>query len=212
MNRIALSFLAGALVALAVLYAIARTPHGGRDLILAVASHRRPLVGRRLPGPGSGIRVVGGSVTVELSGLKFSQESATNLSVENADSTAFALTNVSTDPQSPTGMTVICPTANCQLPAGSWAINEFVQDPNHGVTITGYGSRPSTVKFTTTSGDSFGKGFLFIGLLLNHRYYYDNNEKCTDVDQCETVDHFTVGGVTWYCKDPNGQCNVYIGN
>jgi hypothetical protein len=209
MIRSALWFLAGAVTTLALLYAVVRMSHGRRWL-LAVTPHR-PVI-RGGPGQGSGIRVVGGSITVELSkGLTFSPESQKQLSVRGADSSTFQLTNVSQQISgSPT--TVIYPSL-----AGGWTIDELVTDSKRGVGINLPGSPNSKVTLTVENpNDTFGKGFLWIGLLLKQRYYNDNNPKCSDQEQCETVYQFIVtphSGTqqAWYCRDPYGECDVDIG-
>jgi hypothetical protein len=110
------------------------------------------------------------------------------------------------------------PSTDCALPPGKWTIDELVADSGRGVTIGGDGKTSGTVTFVPKmSGDSFGPGFLWLGLLFNYRYSNDNNPDCSDPDQCEMVKQFVITAGTFKltlncADDAAGLCDVDIGH
>lgn len=200
MIRNVLLFLAGVVVTLGLLYV---WPHG-RSLIFGLDMVVQP--------PGSGIRVVGGSLTAHLvsNGYSWSTDLQTQLGVTNADASTVTLENVSEQPGGPKLSSV--PYFNL---SNRWTIVEYVKDTQDtklaleivgspGVTI----SSGTVTLNTPNNGDSFRKSD-------SDRIYH--NKDCPSDDKCpqNKVDRILVkvGGVTdiWYCADNQGYCHVDIG-
>jgi hypothetical protein len=225
MLRNVLLFLAGVVVALGVLKAWdqARTFLFGSDTVLKRGS--------RMPGSGSNIRVVGGSVRLRVKnghGLMVSTfpnpAMPTELDVTNADAWTYQIVGVSKTPGGPLEQ---LPPPYSQGPNETWKIHEFVNDPadmNRGVEITGTtGATPSsgTVSVITKNGaDTFASE---ISPVTHRVWRYHNNAAgahckgaADPTDPCEKIrqiDVETKGQVDhWYCVDRDRACHVNIGD
>jgi hypothetical protein len=207
MTRNLLLFLAGVVVALGVLKAWpeARTALFGPS--------------NRIPGSGSNIRVVGGSVRPKLRKDNWSVDLPNQLQVQNVDAWSYMLENVATKPGGPL--------VNVYYPhmSDSWTVDELVkdpQDPNRGVEVVGFaGATQATGRITFTllnGGDKFGPS-TESGGKPNDRQYYNSmsNAHCNvSPEKCEKVDRIVVKtqGVQdlWYCVHKEGKCHVDIGD
>ncbi len=222
MIRNVLVFLAGALVALALVYLSANQfvqTTGGKFLLDTVLGLRGLFGG---PGSGSGIRVVGGSLKVSISPTYSwpSEPSTTNeLVLANSDARTFGLEYIRQKLGGPQIALLTYPPLS-----DTWTIVELVKDNNGGVRISGtVGSTQSngTVTFDTINNkDSFVKQPPIAGQKRAVYCYHDQTCPVDPKDPCDencpasklTELQVTVGGSTdiWYCSD--GVCHVDIGS
>src|SRR5271170_2142958 len=141
MTRNVLWFLAGFVVALGAVYVAVRvhvqTSRGRMTLFdVIVADLVNPT--------GSPIRVVGGSITIEIPNGPDLSASTSQLVATNADAWAYQVINVSKDPKgAPETRTYT------QNQRETWTIKEIVSDPQGGVEITGTtGNNPASGTIT----------------------------------------------------------------
>jgi hypothetical protein len=178
-----------------------------------------------LPGSGSGIRVVGGSITIMItpgSNLTLvpvlAANQVTQLSATSGvllDASTFELEGVSQAP----GGDMVSVTYGGQDGQGltkKWVIDDFVTDSKKGVKITGV---PTNHAVTF---DVEKKGDLFKSVPPTDWQYSD--ESCPQGQtrkSCETVVEIHVNTApdsatpvidTWYCVATSGQCHVDIGS
>jgi hypothetical protein len=227
MIRNVLLFLAGVVVALAVVYMVERkmvqNDPGEISLLSDLGAVDLRLGG--LGGGGSGIRVVGGSLTAHISQTYHwpSEPQTTNqLMLENADAWTFSIENFS-----------LKPNGNQLTPLGyphlsdTWTIIELVNDPmdnNRGIKITGSSGntpRSGTVTFVPINGDDY---FIKVASRSgkNGEYLYHNQhcsvsattgKTCTS-EKLREIQVYIGGSATpdlWYCDPTVGQCHVDIG-
>jgi hypothetical protein len=186
----------------------------------------KQLFGATSPSPfmGSGIRVVGGGVTVQLgkrsTGLSFSTGQLPNqFSVANTDAGTFSMDYVSSAQGGAAGPT------KYHSPAGStWTIKAYVNDPpgttspSRGVEIVGTPGTPPANGNVTFNTINDGDSFQYVPSDQGappYMLYLSGSGKCTSPGiQCQTLLKILVdtGGIvpdTLFCA--NGQCNIYIG-
>lgn len=206
MIRNVLLFLAGVVVSVGVL----RVWPQGRAFFLG------PL-GPLSPGPGSNIRVVGGSLTVRI-GKKdsWSVDTPTKLTVNNVDAWSFALENVG---ETSTGNLI--PVESYPHMGDSWRIVDLAKDTqggDHGVEIdiaTGAAPAGGSVTFSVISG---GDTLVQTGD-SNARKFHDQNCpaepapcKLDKVDRILVYMDGSANPDTWYCRDKDGHCHLDVGD
>ena len=210
MTRNLLLFLAGVVVALGVL----KEWPQAREFLFGTSS-RSPLI----PGSGSNIRVVGGSVRVKLRKYSWSVDLPNQLQVQNVDAWSYELENVASKPGGPLVNVYYAHMGD------SWTVDEFVkdpQDPNRGVEVVGVAGATQvsgTVTLTLLNGaDKFGPSNESPAK-PNDRQYYNTmaNVHCNgSPGKCEKLDRIVVKtqGVEdlWYCVDKEGKCHLDIGD
>jgi hypothetical protein len=205
MIRNVLLFLAGVVVSVGVL----RFWPEGRAFVLGA----RPAP----PGPGSNIRVVGGSITARIGKQNsWSVDTSNRLMVTGVDAWSFALENVAE-----TSNGKMIPMQSYPHMGDRWRIMDLVKDTqggDHGVEIdiaTGGAPAGGSVTFSViNSGDTFVK----VGN-SNARKYHDQNCPAEPADcKLDKVDRIQVfmGGSAnpdpWFCVHPDRHCHVDIGD
>jgi hypothetical protein len=221
---------ASAVLSLGVLYVgehwIAQTERGLRRLEALIGA-----IGFAGAGPGSGIRVVGGSIILHILSKGPSVSTSTSssgainqLTATSADAWTISLDGVS----SKRGGKLRVPSPSYTQSQGSvWTVrtyDSYPTDDRRGLEITGWpgGSHSSgLVKIAPMqSGDSFEPPTTSA---TDTQWPYRNSQRkahCppppTAGASCETVDviEVNVNGATdtWYCVADGGKCNVNIGS
>jgi hypothetical protein len=166
---------------------------------------------RPTPGPGSPVRVSGGSITL-ISSSNWSCDSGTPSSCTKLSTmlpvksdTPVQASHVQQQPGQQQGnpFDVTYPPAIL----GSWVVMVVTKDSNgsqHGVTISNEGST-ATAELLNGSGHFEQSG--------PHWKYKSAAQGCPN---CEFIKIITVNtgssADTWYCNDQSGHCDVNIGN
>jgi hypothetical protein len=216
MTRNVLWFLAGFVVAVGAVYVAVhvhvQTSRGRMTLFDVFVAHF-------VSSPGSPIRVVGGSIKIEIPNGPDLWASASQVVATNADAWAYQVVNVSKDP-----MGVPETRTYTQNQMETWTIKELVNDSAGGIEITGTtGNNPASGTITFEPINNVDSISPVSPAASGEQWWkYQNHlcppgspsENCVS-DKVKTIEVQTKGTPmpdVWYCRDPMFYCHVYIGS